>query len=258
MKHIFSAFAMAFVFWAGLCIHAEAADNTLLFATVDNIPPFVFVEDGKLTGISIEIIHELARRGGFEVAIETNPWARVLLRLRNGEVDGAFSVYESDERKIYGLYTGIIHYDELSIATRKDRQFPFSSLESLYGKVVGKGRDVFVGPEFDSAVREDRFILVEMDDMKMNNIKMLYAGRLDAVIGSPVALMYYAKMLGMHGDIVLLPTPLRDKIPAYLVLSKNSALKNKVGWQRKITALLDEMHADGTIRAINQKYGWEY
>lgn len=231
------------------------AKDILRLATVDNIPPYVFMEDGKITGISVDVIRELARRGGFAVEIETAPWARVLLGLETGEVDGAFSAYETEERKTFCLYTGRIHYDELRLAVRRDRRFDCHGLRSLYGKLVGKGRNVWVSKEFAEAVADGRIKLVETDDMRMINIKMLEAGRLDAVIGSPAAMLYYIRKLGYEKDIVVLPGALKERIPAYLVLSRASRLKNKEAWQRLLTRVLDAMHADGTIRDINAKYG---
>jgi len=233
---------------------AQQQKPLLLLATVDNIPPFVFMEDGKLTGISIDIIHELARRAGFDVSIETYPWARVLRQVENGEIDGAFSAYETEQRKAFCLYTGMIHYDELRLATRKDKQFHFETIEDLYGKVIGKGRNVFVSDAFNAAVDEGKIILSETNDMNMSNIKKLHAGRVDAVIGSPEAMLRYAMELGVENDISLLKTPLREKIPAYLVLSKNSMLKNKREWQDRLTSVLNAMWADGTIQSINAKY----
>lgn len=237
-------------------IHAESQKPTLVIATVENLPPFVYIESGKLTGIAVDVVTELAKRAGFDVKIQTYPWARVLQQLQDGQVDGAFSVYEKEERKEFCLYTGVIHYDELRIATRSDRQFDFSGIKSLYGKTIGKGRDVYVGSEFDAAVRDGKISVSEVNDMDMSNIKKLYAGRVDAVIGSPAAMMYYAESLKMERDIVLLPVPLRAKIPAYFVLSKHSALANKEKWQRKIQAILMKMETDGTSRAINRRYGY--
>ena len=141
-------------------------------------------------------------------------------------VDGAFSAYMKEERKAYSLYTGIIHYDELRVAVKKGKEFPFSGIESLYGKTVGKGRGVYAGDAFDSAVGKGKIFLFDVDDMNMSNIRKLHEGRLDAVIGSPVAMQHYARELG-YKDIVLLPGALREKIPAYLILSKHSGLKHK-------------------------------
>ena len=225
---------------------AHGAEPVLTLATVDNIPPFVYVENDRLVGLSIDIIGELARRGQFQVRYEVSPWARVLLRLERGLVDGGFSAYWTGEREAYCLYTGIVHYDELRVATRRDRTFTYTGVDSLRGKTVGKGRQVFVGPEFESAVEDGLIELSETDDMKMVNIKMLHEGRLDAVIGSPVAMLHYASVLG-YDDIVLAPGAVRERIPAYLVLSRWSGLKDKSGWQRRLTDLLSEMHADGTI-----------
>ena len=251
MKKVCSAILFILVMGSG--VFGFDSPETLTFASIDNIPPYVYVEEGKLTGVSIDIINELARRGGFSVKIEIFPWARVLLEVEQGRVDGAFSAYMKEERKAYSLYTGIIHYDELRVAVKKGKEFPFSGIESLYGKTVGKGRGVYAGDAFDSAVGKGKIFLFDVDDMNMSNIRKLHEGRLDAVIGSPVAMQHYARELG-YKDIVLLPGALREKIPAYLILSKHSGLKHKKRWQQKLTNLINEMHADGTIHAIYQRY----
>lgn len=245
--------ALLIVLTSGHAAFGAEPRTTLTFASVDNIPPYVFVEDGKLTGLSIDIINELARRSGFAIKISTFPWARVLLELEQGSVDGAFSAYMKEERKKYCLYTGIIHYDELRVAARKGSEFPFTGIESLYGKVVGKGRGIYVSDAFDQAVIMGNITVSEIDDMNMTNIKKLHEGRLDAVVGSPVAMMHYANTLG-YENIVLLPGKLRDRIPAYLVLSKHSDLENKKDWQKTITQQLQKMRADGTIRTIYKRY----
>ncbi|QGY41821.1 transporter substrate-binding domain-containing protein [Pseudodesulfovibrio cashew] len=234
---------------------AAAEGDSLLLASVNNIPPYVYVEDGELTGISVDIINELAHRGGFSVEIETFPWARVMLLLEKGQIDGAFSAYETEKRKAFCLYTGRVHYDELRIATRKGGMFVCAGVKSLYGKVVGKGRNVYVSEEFNEAVSKGKIILEETDDMKMTNIKKLIAGRLDAVIGSPAAMMHYAKKLGVDKKIVIAPGALKEKIPAYLVLSKHSPLQHKSEWQAKLTRIINGMWEDGTVQTINARYG---
>lgn len=235
-------------------VSAGPPGKRLLLGSVDNIPPYVFRENGKLTGLSIDILNEVARRGGFELTLEIGPWARVLYQVEQGAVDGAFSAYMIEKRKAYCLYTGVVHYDELRLAVKKSRRFAFAGIKSLYGKEIGKGRKVFVSEEFDRAVRQGKIILSETDDMKMINIKKLHEGRLDAVIGSPVAMRHYANKLG-YDDIVLLPGALKERIPAYLILSRRSGLENKAEWQRMLTKILTRMHEDGTMQAIYKRYG---
>lgn len=237
-------------------LHAQEADKPLRLASVDNIPPYVYREGDRLTGLSVDIMKELAKRGGFDITIETYPWARVLLLAEQGKVDGAFSAYRTREREQAFLYTGIVHYDELRLAVRKGREFAFTGIGSLRGMRIGKGRGVHVGEAFNDAVAQGDIHLSESDDMRMTNIKKLHEGRLDAVIGSPVAMMDYARKLG-YNNIVLLPGELKEAIPAYLILSRNSLLGDKELWREKLTRLLNEMHTDGTIADIYRKYGVE-
>ena len=72
MKKVCSAILFILVMGSG--VFGFDSPETLTFASIDNIPPYVYVEEGKLTGVSIDIINELARRGGFSVKIEIFPW----------------------------------------------------------------------------------------------------------------------------------------------------------------------------------------
>lgn len=254
MVHLGMKLLVAGALWVGLALCCPAQAETLLLGSVDNIPPYVFKEDGILKGVSMDIINEVARRGEFKVKFKVEPWARVLLDVEEGAVDGAFSLYKTNKREGFCLYTGVIHYDELRVAVVRGQEFPLDGIESLWGKVVGKGRGVFVSKEFDKAVTQGKILLVETNDMKMTNIKMLHIGRLDAVIGSPVSMQDYANKLG-YTDIVVLPGELKKAIPAYLVLSKQSELENKKAWQQKLSEILEQMHTDGTIPAIYERYG---
>jgi len=256
MKRRIFYFLLAIACWLPASLLAQETARPLRLASVDNLPPYVYREGEQLTGLSVDILNELARRGGFEIAIETYPWARVLLLAEQGKVDGAFSAYRTKEREKSYLYTGIVHYDELRLAVKKGKEFSFTGIESLHGMLIGKGRGVHVSEAFNDAVAQGYIHLAESDDMRMTNIKKLHEGRLDAVIGSPVAMMDYAHKLG-YTDIVLLPGDLKEAIPAYLILSRNSLLENKEQWQEKLTRLLNEMHTDGTIADIYRKYGVE-
>lgn len=256
MKKLLFTLLAALLLLNASAVHAQPSGTTIRLASVDNLPPYVFLKNGELTGLSIDIIEELARRGDFKVEIETSPWVRVLLSVEQGLVDGAFPAYKTKKRENFCLYTGIIHYDELGIAVKKGKEFHYTDIKSLFGKTVGKGRGVFVGDAFNAAVSEGRILVSETDDMKMTNIKKLHEGRLDAVIGSPVALMHYVNELA-YDNIVILPERIRERIPAYLILSKKSALTNKKEWQQKLTNILDAMHHDGAIKAIYKRYGVE-
>lgn len=51
-------------------------------ATVTNLTPYSYDENGTLRGVDIDVIREIAKRTGIEAVIEPMPWARVLISMR--------------------------------------------------------------------------------------------------------------------------------------------------------------------------------
>ncbi|HZX18506.1 MAG TPA: transporter substrate-binding domain-containing protein [Pseudomonas sp.] len=235
------------------CTHAAESPTALRFATVDNFPPFSYMENGNLTGIDIDLVYEMARRINISVQIQTYPWARVMGSVKSGEFDGAFAAFETAERQAFCLYVGVLHVEEFYLFVRKDNAFPYTQIPDLYGKRVGIDRGVYVGEAFERAVNDGRIALEEVNDMGMINIRKLNAGRIDAVIGDLGVMNYHLKLLGLEQRIVALQ-PIREPTPAYLVLSKASQLKNKVELQDRMRRALHDMWNDGTYHLIYNRY----
>ncbi len=253
------AFAGCFKLLAALlvtivsCAHAAESPTTLRLATVDNFPPFSYMDSGSLTGIDVDLVHEMARRLNISVQIQAYPWARVINSVKRGEVDGAFAAFETQERQAFCLYVGVLHIEAFYLFTRKGNEFPYTRISDLYGKRVGIDRGVFVSDAFERAVNDGRIILEEVNDTGMINLRKLDAGRMDAAIGDHGVMSYHLKLLGLEQRIVALQ-PIREPTPAYLVLSKASKLKNKVELQESMRKALHDMWNDGTYLRIYDRH----
>lgn len=253
MKRVFFASVLFLLMALASGVQAGESSTTLLLATVDNFPPFTYRAEGKLTGVDTDLIDEMARRIGVNVKIQVYPWARVISSLSKGEIDGGFAAFETEERKEFCLYVGVLHFEEFYIFVRKGNEFTYSSVADLYGKTIGKDRGVFVNAEFERAAKAGRIKLDEVNDMSMMNVKKLDAGRIDAAIGDLGVMRYYAKLLGVEKNIIPLKA-IRKPTPAYLVLSKNSPLENKAKLQKKMQGALAEMRKDGTYKQIFDRH----
>lgn len=235
------------------CVHATESPTTLTLATVDNFPPFSYRDGDDLTGIDVDLVHEMTKRLGISVRIQAYPWARVMSSVRSGEVEGAFAAFETEERQAFCLYVGVLHVEEFYLFARKDNEFPYAQISDLYGKRAGIDRGVFVSDAFERAVHDGRITLEEVNDMGMINIRKLNAGRIDAAIGDLGVMKYYVKLLGLEQRIVPLQ-PIREPAPAYLVLSKASKLKNKAELQHRMRKVLHDMRDDGTYQFIYDRH----
>lgn len=229
---------------------------TLRLATVDCFPPFAYIEQGRLTGVDIDVVYEMARRLELQVEIKAYPWVRVIESVKNGTVNGGFAAFETEERKTFCLYTGILHFEELHVFVKKGNEFPFAHIEDLYGKIIGKEIGVFISDEFEQAVKEHKIQVEEVTDTDMLNLKKLSLERIDAIIGDFGVTSYHAKQLGIGKEIVSLG-PIYEKQAAYLILSKKSALPHKAELQQKMKATLTEIWEDGTYQTILDRHTLE-
>ncbi len=230
-----------------------ASQPPLRLATVDNFPPFSFMEQGRLTGVDVDVVYEMASRLNLRIEIESFPWARVMEFVKDGSVDGGFAAFLTPERKTFCLYTGILHYEEFHIFVKKGREFPFSKLKDLYGKTIGKDIGVFVSQAFERDVKEGKIIVENVSDVDLLNLKKISLDRIDAMIGDVGVTAYHAKKLGMEREIVSLG-PIHEKQAAYLILSKKSTFPDKLIWQEKMRYTLVQIWEDGTYNAIMDRY----
>ena len=66
--------------------HAEASLRVVRVG-VFQAPPLVFVENGKPSGLFIDLVEEFARSAGWKVQYVEKPWPDQLLALENGAID---------------------------------------------------------------------------------------------------------------------------------------------------------------------------
>lgn len=228
--------------------------RVITLGTVENLPPFSFHEGGILKGIDIDVIKEVGNNLNLHIEIVTLPWARVIAELHNGAIDGAFSVYENEERKKFCRYIDIIHYDNLGIVTRRSNEFKYSDITSLYGKKIGKGVGVFINTDFENAVNDKKIIVEEINDTTMSNIKKLYLNRLDAVIGVVETMRFYSDQLGYGGEIVAIHEYIDANRPGYLVFSRKSSVAQDENLIEKISTEITNIMTSGRYDKIKMKY----
>jgi len=247
------AILVLFLAFASASLRADDP-SVLRFATVSNLPPYSFVEGGNLKGIDIEVAREIANRAGVAVEIETMPWARVLRSMETGQADGAFSMYYVKARESFLVYVGIMHYDSLGLLVNASAPVGFRGMETLTGLTVARGRGVFVSDSFEAAAAEGKIKVIDSDDTQMGNVRMLTAGRVDAVIGVVETMLYYADELGVSDRVMAESVPIDGNRPGYLALSKASPAATDPAFQKRLSAAIQSVMTDGTYRRILEKY----
>ena len=87
------------------------------------------------------------------------------------------------------------------------------------------------------------------------NLSKLLSGRMDCYVSNYHIALYNIRKLGYQGQIVPLSEPLAPKKGTFMAISKKSKnIPNKEEFMKKFSATLREIHSDGTLERITNKY----
>lgn len=182
--------------WATVCALAwglatpaiQARD--LRIVTIDSAP-FGFVgADGRPAGIMHDISNLIAREAGFGFTNHVLPYPRTALAVVAGEADFVIR-YRSAELEAGAVQVGGV----LSLPTIVigKPSLHLKGLADLHGKIVATPR----GGRFDEAFEGDAAITKYPVADYPTALRMLASGRVDAVMGSSVGVLYNAHLAGV-------------------------------------------------------------
>ena len=237
-----------------ITVNHAIADQTLNIGVHEKFPPFTWSENGQATGIDVDITKELCRRINVQCNIEFIPFKRMLLYTKQGKVDGGLSPFKTPAREEFAYFLEYpVHYSTYNIFVKKGHEFQFQKIEDLYGKTIGKNRVFKLSDEFDNAVAVGK-IQIEVVDETKQNIGKLMMESIDGMVSNQAETLLLIKERGLSNKITYLTHPVQKPRAAYLVISKQANIKNKIKLIDKMNQTLKIMYNDGTIDQINAKY----
>jgi polar amino acid transport system substrate-binding protein len=228
-----------------------AGAQPLVLAAADSVPT-AYIENGKQSGLLVDVINEVFKRTGYPVEIAIMPWARCLAEVKAGKIDGIFSIYLTRERQEFLTYAEEVLITQVqAFFVRKDSAITFDGdLNKLSELRIGIINQTSYGPRLDSVLKEGLFKNVDAAQSASSNVQKLLHDRIDIIPSYRHVVLDTARTLGVAGDIKEL-SPAIEAIPSYL------AFGNKRDYTKVINAFnqaLRSMKKDGTYDAIFHKY----
>ncbi len=189
---------------------------TAALAEVD-YPPFYFVEQGQLTGISIDVLEHVAGNLGIRIRYTRLSWPRVLQSLEFGRVDMITTFFQTPARARYVVYTGESHASESNhFFTRKGSEVTFNGdLQTLSGYLIGTIRGYSYGDAFDDA----GFLTTDAVLDERTLVRMVAGDRFKLAIGNPFAIRQEALNQGVADQLAFLD-PAVDSSPIFMGFSR--------------------------------------
>ncbi|APJ05140.1 amino acid ABC transporter substrate-binding protein [Silvanigrella aquatica] len=212
----------------------------------ENYPPFNMEENGKIVGISTDVMKELMKREKTEYTLELYPWARAFKMGMEEPNTVVYSTTRTPEREALFKWVGPLVSNDWVFFAKKGSKIKIKSLDDAKKYSVG-GYNGDATSEFllkENFVKGKNIQLATND--KQNALK-LEAGRIDLwATGSQIG-KWIAKT-EKTGSIEPLFT--FKKVELYAAFNKNT----DDAVIKKLNETLDKMKKDGSVTKIFDRY----
>lgn len=233
-----------------LCLTAWSAraDTVTVFGG-ENFPPTTFLVHGEPAGILVDLLKQISSKTGDDYQVRLLPWKRAYDTALRGE-GAIIGLSLTPERRELFAFSEPLHYNDLQLVVRNDRQFVFKRLADLKGKKIGGGLGVSYGQAVDTALQKGLFSMERDTDATERVFKVLQ-GRLDAAVighgmpGYEAVVTSNVRLAARYDELVVLPTPL-ERDPLYFAMRKTMEQQGVVA---RLNKALREMRSVAAVKS---------
>ncbi|MCT4592939.1 MAG: transporter substrate-binding domain-containing protein [Anaeromicrobium sp.] len=218
-------------------------------ATSGTYYPFAFQKDGELKGFEVDFWEEFSKRTGKEVEWVLTDFSGLFGLLESDKTDViSAQLTPTEKRKEKYYFTDAYNYSGTNIVLRED-DTSVKSLDDLVGKKVGIGTGAVANDIVKEKYPNKEIEIVNYSSAALKgNYQDLEMGRLDAVIAQDVEALIAIKDEGLK--LRLVENPIQSG-PAAFPVPKNETGK---ALAEEINKVIAEMHSDGTLTKISEKW----
>jgi ABC-type amino acid transport substrate-binding protein len=228
---------------------AQELQETLVVGISPDYPPYaqIDLETGMIVGLEVDVIREVARRLHKKLHIKDMPFNSLIIELLSGQIDIiAAGLCPSEERKKTILFSHTYIDSDNNVVISKKSNPEITKIEDLFDKHVA----VNIGYTADTFLSKYPEIALVRLKTPADGFMGLQSDSVDAFV---IAQSTYNKFLEGHQDhhnyqIFELPGSSDACALAYT--------KNNTQLQTEIDPVLDAMTKDGTMLAIQKKWGF--
>ena len=226
---------------AGMSFAGEKDDASFRIIT-EEFPPYNFTDsDGKVAGISTDIVRRILKRVGHADNIEVLPWTDGYRLAREEDYVILFSTTRSPAREKLFKWVGPLVPNNSALFARKDSGMVIDTIDDARKvDAIGVYRDDFG----ELLLKEKGFTNLDAVLENRMNVPRLLDGGIDLWIANELTGRYLIARAGAGDRIDKVLAVQKDDM--YIAFSRNTPDEVISRWQR----VLDEFKADGTYGQI--------
>lgn len=175
----------------------ETIEPLTVTVGVNHAPPYRIIDNGKRTGLYVDIFQEIAARLGWEVRYREAPFRRVLRLAEEGQVDIVLGPLRTEARERFLEFVAPAFPPERRLFFYQTDTHRIESYSDLYGRVIG----VLDGASYFSRFDDDDKLMKEPAPRYENLMLMMDRGRVDVVIAPELVGKYSIDQLGVTASV---------------------------------------------------------
>lgn len=224
---------------------ATAAEK-LRIGTEGAYPPFNLMDaNGQVVGFDVDIAQALCSKMQAECSVVTSDWDGIIPALNAKKFDFLVaSMSITDERKQAVDFTEPYYTNKLQFVAPKSVDFK-TDKASLKRKVIGAQRATIAGTWLEDNLAD--VVDIKLYDTQENAYLDLASNRIDGILADTFVQWEWLKS-DAGKDFEFKGEPVFDNDKIGIAVRKNDKLRER------LNQALTEIVADGTYKAINDKY----
>jgi signal transduction histidine kinase len=196
---------------------AQAAPRTVRVGIYENAPKVFTADNGRPSGIFVDIIEEIARKEGWTLVYVRGTWAQGLDRVAKGEIDLMPDVaYTSEREQVFAFHKIPVLSVWSQVYARKGSGI--QSILDLNGKRIAALEKTIQLETFTRLTNSFglKFTLIPVLDYKQE-FEMVAAGKADAGLTNRFYGLMYSRQYGLEDTPVMF-----DPAPFFFAAPKNA------------------------------------
>jgi len=227
-------------------LRAAARDIRLAVYTED-LPPYNFVKEGRVTGFSVDLVREIMRRVSTIAPIQVVPWSRGYQKALEEPNVALFSTVRSAQRETLFKWVGPIATNENAFYARAGSDITLTTLDDAKKmESIGTYQDD-VNEQF---LRKNGFTNLYSHSNPLAILRNLLAGRIQLAIMDKLSVSQLLRQAGLQSDAIKPVLTTRNTAFLYVAFSQQTPDALTQLWQDA----LDSIHEDGTFARIYQSW----
>lgn len=213
-------------------------------------PPFMWKEGDKIVGVGTEVATMIFGELGIDIESQCfSSWSRCMQEVRKGRTDIFFAASVNEDRSGFADFTkNPLSEVPTAIFVWKERAFRYEKWDDLIGKKMGKILGTTYGQKFDAFAA--KHLKVSKVIKPIQNFRKLEKGRVDFLPMGLYSGRIQTKQFGYSDKVTVLKPYLKTGYLHIAISKKSKYLKHLPYVDKR----LPELHADGTIKRLIDKY----